>query len=173
VIGRAHFYFGHAEENRRVARFTIQVLAERRRQGLGRRLLEPLAAAARDADRTLLITETSLRVPGGAEFVARFGGSRGLEVTARQLAIPELDRRLSTEWRAPSSERDAEFELLVWDGPYPESELAAAAALEAVRRPWWLTRGGATFPPIMRGPAQPTRARSLTLPDFPGECVKC
>jgi GNAT superfamily N-acetyltransferase len=132
VIGRAQLHFSHAEEHRDAAKFTIQVLAEQRRQGLGRRLLEPLAAAARDAGRSLLFTETSMRVPGGASFMTRTGGSRGLEATTRQLVIAELDRRLTAEWRVRSPERDAEFELLVWAGPWPESELEAAAALYEV-----------------------------------------
>ena len=132
VIGRAQLHFGNAAENRHAAQFAVQVLAERRRQGLGRRLLEPLAAAARDAGRTLLVTNTSTRIPGGAAFVTRFGASPGLESTTRQLVIAELDRRLAAEWCARSPEREAEFELLVWMGPYPESDLDAAAALYEV-----------------------------------------
>jgi GNAT superfamily N-acetyltransferase len=132
MIGRGQLHFGHTEENRHAARFMVQVSAERRRQGLGRGLLEPLAAGARDVGRTLLITETSTRIPGGAAFMTRLGASRGLEATTRQLVLAELDRRLIAQWCARSPERDAAFELLVWVGPYPESELEAAAALYEV-----------------------------------------
>lgn len=132
VIGRAQLHLANTAENRHAAQFTVQVLAERRRQGLGRCLLEPLAAAARDAERTLLVTNTSMRIPGGAAFVTRFGASRGLEATTRQLVIAELDRRLVAEWCARSPGRDDEFELLAWIGPYPESDLDAVAALYEV-----------------------------------------
>jgi RimJ/RimL family protein N-acetyltransferase len=91
-----------------------------------------LASGARDEERTLLVTDTSMRIPGGAAFVTRFGASRGLEATTRQLAIADLNRRLTAEWCARSPERDDEFELVVWKGPYPESELGAAAALYEV-----------------------------------------
>ncbi len=142
VVGRAQLHFGNTAENRHVAKFTVQVLAERRRQGLGRRLLEPLAIAARDAGRTLLVTDTSMRVPGGAAFVTQFGASRGLEGTTRQLAVAELDRNRIAAWRAPVPERDVEFEPVLWVGPYPEAELDAIAALYEVMNT--APRGGIT-----------------------------
>jgi GNAT superfamily N-acetyltransferase len=132
VIGRAQLQFPNTAENRHAAKFTVQVLADRRRQGLGRRLLEPLAAAARGEGRTLLVTDTSRLIPGGAAFVLRLGARAGMEATIRQLAIAELDRRVIAEWCAGPPGRDAEFELLLWVGPYPESHLDAAAALYEV-----------------------------------------
>ena len=132
VIGRAQLHFANAAENRHAGKFTVQVLAERRLQGLGRRLLEPLAAASREGGRSLLVTDTSSRIPGGAAFVKRFGARPGLEATTRQLAIAELDRRRVDEWRARAAGHDGEFELLLWVGPYPEAYLDAAAALYEV-----------------------------------------
>ena len=132
VLGRAQLQFATTAENRHAAKFTIQVRADRRRRGLGRRLLAPMAVAARREGRTLLVTDTTSRIPGGAAFVMRFGAAAGMEATVRQLAIAELDRGRIAEWCAGSPERDAAFELLFWVGAYPETDLEAAASLYEV-----------------------------------------
>ncbi len=129
VLGRAQLLFGNTDENRHAARFAIEVAAEERRQGLGRALLAPLAQAARSEARELLIADTNARIPGGAAFMARLGGARGLEATKRQLVVAERDLARIAEWRSGPAQLTDGFELLVRVGAWPESELESAVAL--------------------------------------------
>ena len=132
IVARAQEFHPNSESNRHAARFTIHVLPAVRRAGLARRLLAPIVHAAAAADRSLLITDTSGRVPAGATFMERLGATRGLEAHTNQLATARLDRVLLEQWRARAQERAAGFELGLWDGPYPEADLEAAAALREV-----------------------------------------
>jgi GNAT superfamily N-acetyltransferase len=108
------------------------VAPEERRQGFARRLLGELAATARGDLRRLLVGETSGRVPAGAAFMERLGAAQGLELTTRQLAIAAIDHDLLRDWQSRGAERSPDFELGLWDGPYPEQDLEAAAALHQV-----------------------------------------
>jgi len=60
-----------------VADMNVAVLPEFRRQGLGRRLLAPVAAAAGREGRTLLVTTTHSTVPAGDAFMDRLGATMG------------------------------------------------------------------------------------------------
>src|SRR5512141_1428556 len=71
--------FGAAEiqltgDNEHLLYFTIQVLPERRRQGLGRQMLRLIVDHARTHDRRLMITENNGNVPAGAAFLSDMGG---------------------------------------------------------------------------------------------------
>jgi GNAT superfamily N-acetyltransferase len=96
---------------------------------LGRQFLGLVAEAARQDNRRLLLTETNTRVPGGEAFLGRIGGQKGLEGHVNQLRLAELDRDLLGRWLERGQERSFEFDLGVWEGPYPEEQLAAVAEL--------------------------------------------
>ena len=59
----------------------------------------------------------------------RLGAQKGLEAHVNQLRIADLDGGLIERWLAQGQARGAEFELGLWDGPYPEEQLAAVAEL--------------------------------------------
>ena len=80
------------ETNKHIAKFNIQVLPEFRRQGIARELLARIADAARQEDRTLLITGTNEQVPAGAAFMQRLGARKGLENHTNQLDLRDLNR---------------------------------------------------------------------------------
>jgi mycothiol synthase len=132
VLARGHAAYANTTENRHLVQTSIQVRADRRRQGLGRRLLGSIAVSMRENGRTLALTATTDRAPGGAAFLERLGAVRGLETHANQLVIADLDRSLLREWQARARERAAEFESGFWDGPFPEDQLPAIAALQEV-----------------------------------------
>jgi len=54
----------------------------------------------------------------------------GLAAHARQLVIADLDRVLITRWRDAGPH--AGYELVVWEGPYPDADLEGIAALTEV-----------------------------------------
>ncbi len=108
------------ETNKHIAEFEMQVLPEYRRQGIARKLLALVADTTRANQRTLLICNTNDRVPAGEAFVHRIGAQKGLAGHSNQLDLRAVDRDLVREWQARANERASDFEIAVWDGPYPE-----------------------------------------------------
>ncbi len=129
IVAQGNVVLMRIEDNKHLAQFDISVLPEYRQQGLGRELLHLTAEAARNDNRSLLMTETVDRVPGGEAFMLRIGGQKGMEAHTNQLRISDLDPALLEKWLTLSRDRTAEFELGLWDGPYPEKELPAIAEL--------------------------------------------
>ncbi len=124
--------FLKTEENRHLAQFEISVDPEYRRRGVGRELLRLAVGAARAEGRRLMMTDTNERVPAGAAFMERVGAERGMEDHTNQLALADLDRGLVARWQEAGQERASGFTLGFWDGPYPEDQLEAIAALNEV-----------------------------------------
>jgi len=124
--------FLKTEENQHLLQFEINVDAEYRRRGVGRALLRLAADVARREERRLMMTGTDGAVPAGAAFLERIGAERGLEEHTNQLVLADLDAALLAQWQAEGLVRAAGFALGFWDGPYPEDQLAAIAALNEV-----------------------------------------
>lgn len=123
IIAQGNVSLLNTDENRHLAQFDITVLPEYRRQGYGRQLLRRIAAAAKADGRRLLITDTNDRIPAGEAFMQRLGAMPGLVGHVNQLRLSELDRDLLYRWLAQGQERSNQFELGLWDGPYPEEEM--------------------------------------------------
>ena len=120
------------EQNQHVAQFSLEVLPEFRQQGLATELLGKIVAVAEQENRTLMITGTNDRIPAGEVFMNQLGAEKALEAHTNQLELNELNRDLVQEWIAKAPERASGFELLFWDGPYPEEHLQAMADLQMV-----------------------------------------
>ena len=129
IIGNADVGYLNTEENKHLAWFEVNVLPEYRRQGLGRRLLAAIAPIPQRENRRLMMTSTMERVPAGEAFLARLGGDKVLEGHTNQLILAELDRDLLARWMTPPPDKAGCFTLEGWDGPHPEDEIAAIAAL--------------------------------------------
>ena len=123
IIAAANVAVFRMEENQHVAQFDISVLPEYRRQGLGRQLLEQIAAFVKQENRRLLLTNTVDRIPAGEVFMQRIGAKKGLEAHTNQLRITDLDRELVAGWLARGQNNLNEFELGFWDGAYPDEQL--------------------------------------------------
>jgi mycothiol synthase len=129
IVARCDLVLAHTPDNQHMAQFGITVHPEYRRQGLARRLLVLAAEAAQAGNRRLFIVETTDRVPAGEAFMARLGAQKGLEAHTNQLRIADLDRSLLERWQVQARQRAPEFEIGVWDGPYPEEQIAAVSQL--------------------------------------------
>jgi mycothiol synthase len=129
IIGEGTLVLIRTGDNQHLAQFDISVLPEFRRQGWARRLLGLIADAAEADNRRLLITSTYDRVPGGESFMARLGAKPGLPIHINQLRLSELDQSLLDRWLELGEARLPEFELGMWDGPYPEDQLEAITSL--------------------------------------------
>ena len=123
MVGLASVVLLRLEENQHLAQFELTVLPEYRRQGLGRNLLALIADTAKQDQRRLLMTSTVDRVPGGEAFMLRIGAQKGLEAHTNQLRMEELDRGLVEDWLTRGQANLADFELGLWEGPYPEEKL--------------------------------------------------
>jgi GNAT superfamily N-acetyltransferase len=129
IIGRAFGVFLQTDTNQHLMFLDLEVLPEHRRNGLARRLLPHMVDAARQENRRLFSTGTNDRIPAGAAFMQRLGARRGLEAHINQLVLADLDTALLQTWQARAAERGAGFTMGLWEGPYPEEQLAAIADL--------------------------------------------
>jgi RimJ/RimL family protein N-acetyltransferase len=90
---------------------------------MARTMLPHITDLARREQRHLLMNECNDRVPAAAAFLARLGGSPGLEEPVNELRLHDLDHSLIARWLAVEAALSAEFELGLWDQPYPEERL--------------------------------------------------
>lgn len=130
AVGRATLHIYDLPTNRHLADADIGVIAPRRRQGIGKRLLEPIVQAAEESQRTLLIGGTDSTIPAGQAFMERLGARVGMVSRTNQLDLADLDQALMQKWR-DEGPREA-FALGWWEGPYPEDDIVAICALKAV-----------------------------------------
>ena len=127
IVGSANVGFMKTQENKHLAWCDLGVLPERRRQGIGRRLLQAIAEVPQREGRRLLMFGTNARVPAGEAFMERLGGERAMESHTNQLALVEIDRALLDQWMLPDSAN--RFTLESWEGLHPEDLLPAITAL--------------------------------------------
>jgi mycothiol synthase len=132
IIGRADLVILHMDTNQHLAQIDIDVHPEYRHQEIGREFLRTTAEVAHQNNRTLLMADTTSRVPSGASFLTQYGFTPGLESRVSQLDLHELQPALLEDWIARAKERAAGFELGFWDGPYPDDELPAIVELMGV-----------------------------------------
>ncbi len=127
IVATGEVDIHRTEDNRHLAWFEIAVLPELRRRGIAKRLLKLVAEVARKENRRLLMTSTDSAIPAGEAFMKRLGARLGIVSGTNQLNLADLDRELLRQWqeRAPKTE----FELGLWEGPYPEEDLDAVVAL--------------------------------------------
>jgi GNAT superfamily N-acetyltransferase len=129
MVGLAELVLLRLEENQHLAQFDISVLPEYRRQGVGKQLLALITETARQDQRRLLMTNTVDRIPGGEAFMLRIGAQKGLEAHTNQLRMDELDAALVQDWLQRGEANLADFELGLWEGPYPDDKLPEVCEL--------------------------------------------
>jgi mycothiol synthase len=105
----------------------LLVAPEFRRRGLGtvliRRLLEEIAGMGR----TKFFVETTASIPVGEIFAEKVGAKRGLEQNTNRLLFSEMN--LDYLRRSLENAPCEQFELLVFDGEYPDDQLEALCEL--------------------------------------------
>lgn len=119
------------KDNLHMAFLDIGVAPEGRRRGVGSLLLRKGSEIAAANDRGLLLLQTTSTVPAGAAFLERYGASEGLAAHTNQLVLADVDRAMLADWHG-SALRLGDFELLVWEGAYPEEHLEAMVHLNRV-----------------------------------------
>ena len=125
AVGRGGVWIWTQETNQHLASFNIYVLPAYRRQGHGRALLSLAVEPARQAQRTLLMTQTSSQLPDGEGFMRHIGAAPGLQQRESQLLIADVDRALVNHWQTEGPLHAPGFALEFVNGPYPEPDLDA------------------------------------------------
>ncbi len=132
VIGFGAVYLPLTSENGHLAEFTLAVHAEHRRRGIGRRLLARVVDLVATRERRLLVGATYGQVPAGEGFMRRLGATPGVEAQTHQLDLARLDRGLVARWLEAERQHVDTYEIGLWEGPYPDGEIEAIAALHDV-----------------------------------------
>jgi mycothiol synthase len=125
AFGEADIY--HTGDNPHVIECSIEVLPECRRQGLARGMLHLIADHARSQQRRLLLAELSDRVP--ANFLARIGARKGLELPINQMQVANIDRSVVARWIQQAESLSSEFALGLWDEAYSEESIGGVSDL--------------------------------------------
>ena len=120
------------EDNLHLAQVAIGVLPAYRQQGIARQLLALMVPVAEAQGRRLMVANTNGRVPAGEQFMERLGASRGLATHINQLSLADLDSSLLKSWLQIGHKQTADFELGLWQGPYPEARMDEIVALHEV-----------------------------------------
>jgi mycothiol synthase len=132
LLGASMLMFWVEETNQDMGTFWVDVRPEARRQGIGRELLRPLIAVARDNGRIKLDAATTPRIPAGAAFLESLGARRAFVGRRNRLRIADLDLDLLHDWVDRAKERAAEYRLEGWDGGCPDERVEAFVAAEAI-----------------------------------------
>jgi GNAT superfamily N-acetyltransferase len=122
----------HTGKNEHAIWFNIQVLPEQRRRGIARALLTEAASYTAQRNRTLLMTETTDRVPSGEAFMRRLDAEPGLPGKQRQLDLAAVNRELAQAWLTRGEQDAARYELGFLIGPYPDADMDSLLALHNV-----------------------------------------
>ncbi|MBI3459945.1 GNAT family N-acetyltransferase [Candidatus Acetothermia bacterium] len=129
IVALGSAEISRTQDNQHMTWFEIEVLPEYRRQSIAKHLLKLIAEVAQREKRRLMMSFTDSAIPAGAAFMKRLEARPGMESRTNQLNLADLDRTLLHEWQseAPTDE----FALGLWDGPYPEAEIAAIAEMKS------------------------------------------
>ena len=123
IIGHGNTRIYHVEHNRHIAMCALAVHPAYRRQGIGKQLLARVAEAAKQAGRTELMGWTDSQAPDGMGFAEHIGATPGIPTSTNQLSLAELDRDLMRGWIQRAQERAADYDVEIWDGPWPEADI--------------------------------------------------
>lgn len=129
IIAQGNVALLRLEENKHLSQIDITVQPDYRKQGIGKQLLALVSEAAHADQRRLLLTSTFDRIPAGEAFMRRLGAQKGLEGHVNQLRMEELDPSMIHRWLERGTALGSEFELGLWEGPYPEDQLLAVTQL--------------------------------------------
>lgn len=120
------------DDNRHVARVSVDVRPDRRRRGIATELIRLCAEAADAAGRTLLVGVTNERVPAGQAFARRVGASAGLEEHTNRLVLERVDRDMVRRWVDEGAGRAPGYSLVAVDGPYPDDLVEAIVPVHEI-----------------------------------------
>ncbi len=109
-----------ANDNKHMAWCDVTVRSDKRRRGIGTRMLRHVFDAVRADGRTLMCGMTTERVPSGEAFARRIGAEVGQRVHMNRLMIADVDESLVRTWIEEGPVRAPGYSLVTIDGPFPD-----------------------------------------------------
>jgi len=123
----AAYCWSNAAGDGRVMECDVLVGRERRRQGIGSRLLMEIARATAAEGRSLLTWSSYDSVPAGDAFSRHVGAGAARVNRTSELRLDAVDWALVDRWAGARRPRNGGYRLEVIDGPFPELLRADAA----------------------------------------------
>ncbi|OOV12516.1 GNAT family N-acetyltransferase [Deinococcus sp. LM3] len=126
IVAHARTQLFNSGENQHLAELELLVAPGARRRGLGGDLLRLAAQSMQARGRTLLIAQTTDRVPAGEVFARRYGFQPGLSNHVNRLLLADIPDGLLEAW---TTRPDDGYTLEVWADGVPDADLDAYAQL--------------------------------------------
>ena len=119
IVGVGYMSARFVETNKHLAFLDVSVRADRRREGIARRLLGPIASATTALGRTLQGAEAS---EGGAgeSFLAATGAEKRAVERRSRLSLSGVDVSMLDAWVMRAKERASDYSLLFWPDKCPD-----------------------------------------------------
>lgn len=115
----AGFCWSNSAGDRRVMECDVLVCRDRRREGIGRRLLATICAQAASEGRTLLTWSTYGTVPAGDPFSRAVGAGVARVNRTSELVLARADWPMIERWAAAPRARELGYQLEVVEGAFP------------------------------------------------------
>jgi mycothiol synthase len=117
----AGYCWSNAAGDPHVMECDVLVRVDRRREGLGSRLLGEICATAETEGGSSLTWSTYDAVPAGAAFSLRIGARVARVNRASELLLADVDWSMVHAWTLAGRPRELGYRLEMFEGPYPEN----------------------------------------------------
>lgn len=128
----AAFCWSNSAGDERVMECDVLVRSDRRREGIGSRLVNAICVQTAAEGRSRLTWSTFDTVPAGDAFSRRIGASVARVNRRSELAMSEVDWAMIGEWASAERPRDLGYSLEMVDGVFPERLRGDAAAFHHI-----------------------------------------
>jgi mycothiol synthase len=126
------FCWSNSAGDRRVMECDLLVRRDRRRQGMGSRLLATICNETLSEGRSLVTWSTFHAVPAGDAFSRRVGARVARVNRTSELALTDVDWTMIESWTRAGRARDLGYRLEMVDGVFPEYLRADAATFHHI-----------------------------------------
>ena len=111
--------WSNSQGDPRVMECDVFVRVDRRRQGIGTRLVRTIAETTLDEGRSILTWSTFDAAPAGEPFSLRVGGRAARVSRESELRLERVDWSLVSSWREATRARELGYRLELIRGPMP------------------------------------------------------
>src|SRR5258708_37826915 len=126
------FCWSNSAGDGRVMECDLLVRRDRRRRGIGSRLLAAICAETVNEGRSLLTWSTFDAVPAGDAFSRRIGARVARVNRTSELVLGDVDWMMVDRWARAERARDIGYQLEMVEGVYPEHLRADAATFHHI-----------------------------------------
>jgi len=126
------FCWSNSAGDRRVMECDLLVRRDRRRHGIGSRILAAICAETVNDGRSLLTWSTFDAVPAGDAFSRRIGARVARVNRTSELVLAQVDWTMIDRWARADRARDLGYRVEIVEGVYPEHLRADAATFHHI-----------------------------------------